>query len=97
MSRRVTLLKQTNTMEAMSKVFQPLSDTEPGNFGGGPVGCQNVTAQIQSLREARSSIGAQHFNLLFKYLAGALTRVSEHEPRHMGALQISIELPKTRA
>src|SRR4051812_34494599 len=22
---------------------------EPGNFGGGPVGCQNITAKIQSL------------------------------------------------
>src|SRR4051812_25252474 len=31
------------------------------------VGCQNITAQIQSLREARSSSGAQHFKLLFKY------------------------------
>src|SRR3954465_9680550 len=47
MSQRVTLLKQTNTMEAMTKVFQPLCDTEPGNFGGGPVGCQNITAKLR--------------------------------------------------
>src|SRR3954463_15612009 len=45
--KRVTLLKQTNTMEAMSKVFQPLCDTEPENFGGGPVGCQNITAKLR--------------------------------------------------
>src|SRR3954470_23099363 len=51
------------------------------------VGCQNTTTQIQSLREERSSTGAQHSNLLFKYLAGASTQVSEHEPRHMGAPQ----------
>src|SRR3954462_12397404 len=51
------------------------------------VGCQNATAQNQSLRGERSSIGVQHSNLLLKYLARASTQVSEHEPRHMGAPQ----------
>src|SRR5436189_3023076 len=35
---------------------------EPGNFGGGPVGCQNITAKNQSIREERSSTGTQHSN-----------------------------------
>src|SRR5436190_19670635 len=50
------------------------------NFGGGHVGCQNVTAKNQSLQEERCSTGAQHSNLLFKYLVGTSTQVSEHEP-----------------
>src|SRR3954467_6687488 len=58
---------------------------ETGNFGGGPVGCQNTTAKNQSLRGERSSTGAQHFNLLFKYQVGTSTPVSEHKPRHLGA------------
>src|SRR3954465_14365614 len=41
----------------------------------------------QSLRGEQSPIGAQHFNLLFKYQAGTSTPVSEHKPRHMGAPQ----------
>src|SRR3954462_6577196 len=41
----------------------------------------------QSLREERSSSGAQHSNLLFKYQVGTSTPVSEQEPRHMGAPQ----------
>src|SRR3954466_1362374 len=57
------------------------------NFGGGPVGCQNITAKNQSLREERSSTGTQHSSLLFKYQVGTSTPVSEQEPRHMGALQ----------
>src|SRR5436190_21041786 len=36
---------------------------EPENFGGGPVGCQNITAKNQSLREERSSTGTRPFNL----------------------------------
>ena len=60
---------------------------EPGNFGGGPVGCQNITAKNQSLREERSSTGTQHSNSLFKYQVGTLTPMSEQEPRHMEALQ----------
>src|SRR3954469_623533 len=60
---------------------------ETENFGGGLVGCQNITAKNQSLREERSSTGAQHSNLLFKYQSGTSTPVSEQEPRHMGALQ----------
>src|SRR3954464_4209745 len=60
---------------------------ESGNFGGGPVGCQNITAKNQSLREERSSTGTQHSSLLFKYQVGTLTIVSEQEPRHMGAPQ----------
>src|SRR5436190_22014049 len=51
------------------------------------VGCQNITARNQSLREERSSIGTQHSNILFKYQVGASTPVAEHEPRHMEALQ----------
>src|SRR4051812_30713122 len=94
MSRRDSTLKQTNIMEAMSKVFRPPSNTELENFRGGPVGCQNVTAQIQSLREERSSTGAQHINLLFKYLAGASTQVSKHEPRHMDAPQYRLNCPR---
>src|SRR4051812_19545205 len=60
---------------------------EPGNFGGGPVGCQNITAKNQSLREERSSTRTQHFNLLFKYQVGMSTPVSVQEPRYMGAPQ----------
>src|SRR4051812_18760989 len=60
---------------------------ETENFGGGPVGCQNITAKIQSLRGERSSTGTQHFNLLFKYRVGISTSVSEHKPRYMGAPQ----------
>src|SRR5436190_8558462 len=60
---------------------------EPGNFGGGLVGCQNITAQNQSLREERSSTGTQHSSLLFKYQVGTSTPVSEQEPGHMGAPQ----------
>src|SRR2546430_353467 len=60
---------------------------EPRNFGGGPVGCQNITAKNQSLREERSSTGIQHSSLLFKYRVGTSTPVSEQEPRHMGAPQ----------
>src|SRR3954470_24493703 len=67
---------------------------EPGNFGGGPVGCQNITAKNQSLREERSSTGTQHSNLLFKYQVGTSTPVLEQEPRHMGAPPVSIELPR---
>src|SRR4051812_46554581 len=78
----------------MSKVFQPPSATEPGNFGGGPVGCQNETVRNQSLREERSSTGDQDFNLLFKYLAGASTQVSEHEPTHIGAPQYQLNCPR---
>src|SRR4051812_17635001 len=48
----------------------------------------------QSLREERSSTRAQHFNLLLKYLAGASTQVSEHEPRHMGAPQNQLNYPR---
>src|SRR4051812_40381473 len=81
-------------MEAMYKVFQPPSNMEPVNFGGGPVGCQNATAQNQSLREERSSTEAQNFNLSFKYLAGASTQVSEHKPRHMGAPQYQLNWPR---
>src|SRR3954469_2232357 len=60
---------------------------EPGNFGGGPVGCQNIKAKNKSLREERSSTGAQHSSLLFKYQVGASTPVLEQEPRHMDAPQ----------
>src|SRR4051812_46401121 len=60
---------------------------ETENFGGGPVGCQNITAKNQSLREERSLTGAQHSNLLFKYQVGTSTPVSEQKPRHMGAPQ----------
>src|SRR5438270_2718023 len=60
---------------------------EPGNFGGGPVGSQNITAKNQSLREERSSTGTQHSSLLFKYQVGTSTPVSEQEPRHMDASQ----------
>src|SRR3954470_12709226 len=60
---------------------------EPGNFGGGPVGCQNITAKNQSLREERSSTETQHSNLLFKYQVGTSTPMSEQEPRHMEAPQ----------
>src|SRR3954468_23108454 len=60
---------------------------EPRNFGGGPVGCQNITARNQSLREEQSSIRTQHSSMLFKYQVGALTPVSEQEPRHMEVLQ----------
>src|SRR5438270_793615 len=59
---------------------------EPGNFGGGPVGCQNITARNQS-RERRSSTGTQHSNIMFKYQVGTSTPVSEQEPRHMEELQ----------
>src|SRR4051812_49395644 len=58
----------------------------PGNFGGGPVGCQNITAKTQSLREERSSTGTQHSNLLFKYRVETSTPVLEQEPRHIEAL-----------
>src|SRR4051812_55192 len=34
------------------------------------VGCQNITAKNQSLRKERSSTGAQHSKLLFKYQVG---------------------------
>src|SRR5436189_2277055 len=54
---------------------------EPENFGRGPVGCQNITAKNQSLREERSSTGTQHSNSLFKYQVGTSTPVSEPEPR----------------
>src|SRR4051812_24447558 len=81
-------------MEAISKVFRPTSTTKPGNFGGGLVGCQNAIARNQSLREERSSTRAQHFNLLFKYLAGASTQVSKHLPRHMGAPQYQLNYPR---
>src|SRR4051812_28126660 len=64
-----------------------LQDREPGNFGGGPVGCQNITAKNQSLREERSSTGTQHSSSLFKYQVGTSTPVSEQEPKHMGAPQ----------
>src|SRR3954468_4184427 len=60
---------------------------EPENFGGGPIGCQNITAKNQSLREERSSTRTQHSNLSFKYQVGTSTPVSEQEPRHMGAPQ----------
>src|SRR3954471_20451176 len=60
---------------------------ELGNFGGGLVGYQNITAKNQSLREERSSTGTQHSSLLFKYQVGTSTPVSEQEPRHMGAPQ----------
>src|SRR3954468_22762009 len=50
---------------------------EPGNFGGGPVGCQNITAKNQSLRGERSSTGTQHSSLLFKYQVRTSTPVSE--------------------
>src|SRR5438270_14018609 len=60
---------------------------EPRNFGAGPVGYQNITAKNQSLREERSSTGAHHSSLLFKYQVGTSTSVSEQEPRHMGAPQ----------
>src|SRR3954463_11377855 len=36
----------------------------------------------------------QYFNLLFKYLAGASTHVSEHKPRHMGAPQYQLNCPR---
>src|SRR5436190_9566972 len=64
---------------------------EPGNFVGGPVGCQNITARNQSLREERSSTGTQHSNILFKYQVGASTPVSEQEPRHMEELQYRLD------
>src|SRR4051812_42789811 len=51
------------------------------------IGCQNITAKNQSLREERSSTGTQHSSLLFKYRVGTSTPVSEQEPRHMGAPQ----------
>src|SRR3954469_17059464 len=60
---------------------------ETGNFGGDPVGCKNITAKNQSLREERSSTGAQHSNLLFKYQVETSTPVSEQESRHIEALQ----------
>src|SRR4051812_17559240 len=44
-----------------------LHTTEPENFEGGLVSCQNATTKNQSLRGVRSSTGAQHSNLLFKY------------------------------
>src|SRR3954471_19156206 len=69
------------------KYFGLLNARETENFGGGPVGCQNITAKNQSLREERSSTGAQHSNLLFKYQVGTSTPLSEQDPRHMGAPQ----------
>src|SRR3954468_13930725 len=50
---------------------------EPGNFGGGSVGCQKITAKNQSLREERSSTGTPHSSLLFKYQVRTSTPVSE--------------------
>src|SRR3954470_19302399 len=64
-----------------------LHASEPLTFGGGPVGCQNITAKNQSLREERSSTGPQRSSLLFKYQVGTSTPVSEQEPRHMGTPQ----------
>src|SRR4051812_25656043 len=55
------------------------------------VGCQNITAKNQSLREERSSTGTQHSNSLFKYQVGTSTPMSEQEPRHMGALQYRLD------
>src|SRR3954464_9514047 len=48
----------------------------------------------QSLREEQSSTGAQHFNSLFKYLAGASTQVLEHEPMHMGEPLYKLNWPR---
>src|SRR4051812_47602861 len=45
------------------KRFGLLHARDPRNFGGGPVGCQNITAKNQSLREERSSTGTQHSSL----------------------------------
>ena len=65
----------------MSKVFQPpYRYRELGNFGGGPVGCQKVTA-------FRLVSGLSQPILLFKYQVEASTQVSKHEPRHLGAIQ----------
>src|SRR3954462_11097660 len=64
-----------------------LSARDTENFGGGPVGWQNITAKNQSLREERSSTGDQYPNLLFKYQVGTSTPVSEQEPRHMDTPQ----------
>src|SRR4051812_28271003 len=68
-----------------------IGDTQFNNalcdLGASFVGCQNITAKNQSLREERSSTGAQHSSLLFKYQVGTSTPVSEQEPRHMGAPQ----------
>src|SRR5436853_6116060 len=72
---------------------------ELGNFGGGPVGCQKVTA-------FRLVSGLSQPILLFKYQVEATTQVSKHEPRHLGAThckqstwisQVCMHMHQTRA
>src|SRR3954470_17920609 len=61
----------------------------------GVVGCQNITAKNQSLREERSSTGTQHSSSLFKYQVGTSTPVSEQEPRHMDTSQYRLNCQET--
>src|SRR3954463_13557935 len=92
-SYRVKCLKKSRDSSRLTpwkrcpKCSGLLHARQPRNFGGGPVGCQNITAKNQSLREERSSTGTQHSSLLSKYQVGTSTPVSEQEPRHMGAPQ----------
>src|SRR3954465_5551029 len=51
-------------------------------------------SQKQSLREERSSTGAQHSNSLFKYQVGTSIPVSDQEPRHMDAPQYRLNCQK---
>src|SRR5206468_6325998 len=69
---------------------------EPENFGGGPVGCQNITAKNQSLREERSSTGTQHFNLFVQISSGNVNSSVRSRAKTYGSTPVSVELPRGR-
>src|SRR4051812_46984220 len=96
MSRRVTLLKQTNTMEAMSKVFQPLCDTEPGNFGGGPVGYQNITAKLRVYEKHALQPGL-YTSIHCSNIQRSINSSVRAQAKTHRRTPVSIELPKTHA
>src|SRR4051812_2899715 len=96
MSQEIKPLKQTNTMEAMSKVFQPPSFYGARKLWRGSCRLSKCNSQKpESMRRTIFNRGST-LQLIIKISSGNVNLVVKAQAKTHGYTPVSIELPRGR-